>query len=205
MFKNNWHLVSPQLSCPVFCCAVCVFIPQSSPTLLDPWDCIPPGSSVHGMGSPSKNTGVGCPFVLQGIFLTQGLSPGLPHCRETLPTEPPRKPVLFISFKNSSSGDKGLQCSVHTPRSLPCHPCQIRKRHYCRGIGARKHEQILSGPKSPVRSVRKCGVMTSTWLEHATFWSGVRRATIAPRGHESYLTFDPLRLLSPAHPGHFLE
>ena len=25
--------------------------------------------------------------------------------------------------------------------------------------------------------------LTSTWFEHATFWSGVRRATIAPRSH----------------------
>ena len=33
-------------------------------------DCSPPGSSVHGY-FPSKNTGVGCHFLLQGIFLTQ--------------------------------------------------------------------------------------------------------------------------------------
>ena len=32
----------------------------------------------------SKRTGVGCHFLLQGIFLTQGLNPGLPHCRQTL-------------------------------------------------------------------------------------------------------------------------
>ena len=38
------------------------------------------GSSVLG-DSPGKNTGVGCHFLLQGIFLTQGLNPGLPHCR----------------------------------------------------------------------------------------------------------------------------
>ena len=25
--------------------------------------------------------------------------------------------------------------------------------------------------------------MTPTWFEHATFWSGVRRATVAPRSH----------------------
>ena len=25
-----------------------------------------------------------CHFLLQGIFLTQGLNPGLPHCRQTL-------------------------------------------------------------------------------------------------------------------------
>ena len=40
--------------------------------LLCPWD------------FPSKSTGVGCHFLLQGIFLTQGLNPGLPHCRQTL-------------------------------------------------------------------------------------------------------------------------
>ena len=33
---------------------------------------------------PGKSTGVGCHFRLQGIFLTQGLNPGLPHCRQTL-------------------------------------------------------------------------------------------------------------------------
>ena len=31
-----------------------------------------------------KSTGVGCQFLLQGIFPTQGLNPGLPHCRQTL-------------------------------------------------------------------------------------------------------------------------
>ena len=42
-----------------------------------------PGSSVHG-DSPGKNTGVGCHALLQGIFPTQGLNPGLPHCRQIL-------------------------------------------------------------------------------------------------------------------------
>ena len=39
----------------------------------------PPGSSVHG-DSSGKNTGVGCHALLQEIFPTQGLNPGLPHC-----------------------------------------------------------------------------------------------------------------------------
>ena len=34
--------------------------------------------------SPGKNTGVGCHFLLQGIFPTKGANPGLPHCRQTL-------------------------------------------------------------------------------------------------------------------------
>ena len=33
---------------------------------------------------PGKNTGVGCHFLLQGIFPTQGLNPGLLHCRQIL-------------------------------------------------------------------------------------------------------------------------
>ena len=63
-------------------CAGCLF-DQSSLTLGDPMDCSPPGSSVHG-DSPGKNTGVGCHFLLQGIFLTQGSNPGLPHCMQIL-------------------------------------------------------------------------------------------------------------------------
>ena len=51
---------------------------QSCPTLCDPMDCSLPGSSLHGI-FPGKNTGVGCHFLLQGIFLSQGLSPHLLH------------------------------------------------------------------------------------------------------------------------------
>ena len=40
--------------------------------LLGPWD------------FPDMNTGVGCYSLLQGIFLTQGLNPGLPHCKQML-------------------------------------------------------------------------------------------------------------------------
>ena len=49
----------------------------------DPMDCSLPGFSVHGIFQ-SGNTGVGCHFLLQEIFPTQGLNPGLPHCRQML-------------------------------------------------------------------------------------------------------------------------
>ena len=46
---------------------------RRQPTRLPrPWD------------SPGKNTGVGCHFLLQGIFLTQGSNPGLLHWRQML-------------------------------------------------------------------------------------------------------------------------
>ena len=43
--------------------------------------------------SPGKHTGVSCHFLLQGIFLTQGSNPGLLHCKQILPFEPPGKPI----------------------------------------------------------------------------------------------------------------
>ena len=55
-------------------------VAQSCLTLCDPMDCSPQVSSVHG-DPPGKNTGVGCHALLQGIFRTQGLNPGLPHWR----------------------------------------------------------------------------------------------------------------------------
>ena len=53
------------------CCAMSL-----QPCPCDPMDCSPPGSSVHG-ASPGRNTGVGCHALLQGIFQTQALNPGL--------------------------------------------------------------------------------------------------------------------------------
>ena len=58
-------------------------VAQLCPTLCDPVDCSPPGSSVHGI-LPCKSTGVSCYFLLQEIFPTQRSNPDLPHCRQTL-------------------------------------------------------------------------------------------------------------------------
>ena len=45
----------------------------------------PDSLQLHGLhspwNSPGQNTGVGSQSLLQGIFSTQGLNPGLPHCR----------------------------------------------------------------------------------------------------------------------------
>ena len=58
-----------------------LLVPKSRPTLCDPMDCSPPGSSVHG-DSPGKNTGVGYHALLQRTLLTQGLKLGPLHCRQ---------------------------------------------------------------------------------------------------------------------------
>ena len=51
-------------------------VTQSCPTLCDPVDCSPPGTSVH-RDSPGKNTGVGCHDFLQKIFLLGFPNPGI--------------------------------------------------------------------------------------------------------------------------------
>ena len=71
--------------CVCVCVHVCVhavlcLVAQSCLTLCDPMNYSAPGSPVHG-DSPGKNTAVGCHALLQGIFPTHRLNPGLPHCR----------------------------------------------------------------------------------------------------------------------------
>ena len=53
----------------------------------------------HGLyspwNSPGQNTGVGILSLLQGLFLTQGLNPGLPRCRQIL-YQPIHKGINFL-------------------------------------------------------------------------------------------------------------
>ena len=69
-----WYLLSA--APPDLECGITPLGPPapSQPPLLVPWD------------FPGKNTGVGCHFLLQGIFpsSTQGSNLGLLHCRQTL-------------------------------------------------------------------------------------------------------------------------
>ena len=58
-------------------------VTQSCLTLCDAMECSLLGSSIHGI-FPGKDTGMSCHFLLQGIFPTQELNPGLPQCRQML-------------------------------------------------------------------------------------------------------------------------
>ena len=76
LFPEGCPLLS--LLCVCVCVCVCL-VTQSCPTLCDPMNCSLPGSSIHG-DSPGKNSWLSCHALLQGIFPTQGLNPGLPRC-----------------------------------------------------------------------------------------------------------------------------
>ena len=83
------HSRSHDVTCKMLSCF-------SHVQLCDPMDHSPPGSSVHGILSPGKNTGMSCHALLQGIFLTQGSNPCLLcllHWQAgPLPLAPPGKP-----------------------------------------------------------------------------------------------------------------
>ena len=57
------------------------FAAKSCLTLLQPHG-LQPARLLCPWDFPSQNTGVGCHFLLQGIFPTQRLNPGLLHCRQ---------------------------------------------------------------------------------------------------------------------------
>ena len=75
--------------------------------------------------SPGKNTRVGCYSLLQGIFLTQGSNPGLPHCKvDSLPSEPPGN-KLKVVIKKSATGLR--TCHDHEATSVKI---QQQKNHF---------------------------------------------------------------------------
>ena len=65
---------------------------------------------LHGLyspwNSPGQDAGVGSLSLLQGIFPTQGLKPGLPHCRWVLTDENPS--FLSLSLTDEKTGIKEI-------------------------------------------------------------------------------------------------
>ena len=120
-------------------CSVLCLVTHSCPTLCNPLDCILPDSSAHGH-SPGKNTGMGWHVLLQRIFPTQGLNPGLLHCRWILYCLSHQgSPINMINILNSfqenvccmpgSMMDPELQRWVRQGRcpsaTETCQPCWL--------------------------------------------------------------------------------
>ena len=68
-------------ACACACACVCVSLNRVQ-LFATPWTV--PARLLCPWNSPSKNTAVGSQYLLQGIFPTQGLNPGLPHFRQIL-------------------------------------------------------------------------------------------------------------------------
>ena len=77
-----------------------VLVAQSCPTLCNPTDNSLPGSSAKGFSRQEYWSG--SHTLLQGIFPTQGLNPGLPHCRQILYHLSYREDTLFTIYPSKS-------------------------------------------------------------------------------------------------------
>ena len=105
---------------------------------------------------PGKSTGVGCHFLFQRIFPTQGSNPGLPHCRQTL---------YQLSHQGSRRENRGgYQGSFITP--------QVRKI-----AGAGSLYEWTHCPSFPIHSVKSCSKSASdtegvVCLHFVSCWTG---------------------------------
>ena len=115
-----------------------------STRLLCPWD------------FPGKNTSVGCHLLLQGIFLTQGLNPGVLHCRRIL-----YQLIHQGSLKGAPQGTKilstliwslGTQMQAYVTNAVKM--CILYSKHQIRSVAQscptlRPHELQHARPPCP--------------------------------------------------------
>ena len=87
-----------------------MLVGQSCPTLCDPVDCSPPGSSVHEIFH-------GLPFPSPGDLPNPGIEPGSPGLQaDSLPTELQGKPLLAAT--SCTFGDGGDTIQLRTVTTL---------------------------------------------------------------------------------------
>ena len=114
---------------------------------------------------PGKNTGVGCHFFLQGIFLTQESNPCLLHCRWILYCWATREAPnlhLYVSFFSSVSSIQPLICvwlfvtpmNCSTPGFPVYHQLsELAQSHVHQVCDAIQPSHPLSSPSSPAFSL----------------------------------------------------
>ena len=83
---------------------------------------------------PGKSTGVGCHFLLQGIFPTKGLDPGLWHCRH----------MLYHLSHQRSLQSNGRAKPVNTQLEISVKRVLLKKRNYIQKVIKGKWETYNS-------------------------------------------------------------
>ena len=107
--EGGWSIgpCSPQLCTLAGCVCVCTHVLGRVPLFVILW-------TVARQAPLSKKTGLGCHFLLQGVFLTQGSNLGLLHCMQPLypcaAWEAQR--VMYICFSNFTPWTVGLLCGL---------------------------------------------------------------------------------------------
>ena len=122
------------------CC--CCLVTKLSLTLLGPHG-LRPTRLLCPWDFPGKTTGVGCYFLLQGIFLTRGWNSHLPHWRvDSFTTESPEK---TITEDKSTSSLHNLFTYLGSPPLTPLYPIPSNLEiTVCRDRSACDNEHLQS-------------------------------------------------------------
>ena len=117
--------------------------------------------------SPGKNTGVGCRSLLQGIFPTQGLNLGLPHCRQ----------ILYLL--NGPSGVEWVKGCIEGGRSVLLPPsCPPHGTEHCLCQAELVLREFIStGVSGKQAGHSMCPLFSPSWLRapHGADASGTER------------------------------
>ena len=120
LLNLQFHQSKPSSSVCGVCVCVCA---QSCLTLCDPME---PTSILCPWDFPDKNTGVGCHFLLQGIFPIQGSNLNLLHLLHwqvgSLPLVPPGKPGIGNS-----------EYQIQSDGSISIFPTRTCNNHFAQG------------------------------------------------------------------------
>ena len=159
---------------------------QSCPIFCDPIGCRLPGSSVHG-DSPGKNTGVGCHFLLLGIFPTQGLNLCLLHWQaDSLSQGPPFLIPISKYLQGGSVLYVSREARATVPRTCVC---------VCVCAQLLSHTWLFAIPWAIA-----CQAPLSMEFFRQEYWSGL---PFLPLGELPDPGFEPTSPASPALAGRF--
>ena len=128
-----WQLVRVHPRWPAHtCCYSRCLVTRSCPTLLQP-HVEHPDRLLCPRDSPGKNTRVGCPVLLQRIFLTQGSNPGLLRWRAG---------SLPLSHLGSSGYRRCLAVSGHIPAFITYYQPRQQKQWFSMGPACPSREHF---------------------------------------------------------------
>ena len=140
---SSWSLCSNERS---------VLVAQSCPTLCDPIDCSPPGSSVHGI--PQARILEWLPFPSPGDLPDSGSKSGSPTLQaDYLPSEPPEKPMKITvrTLNWSKLWTRRSKKDQKTPQTATSEELRV-KIGYCAcplHTPTKEVKKHLSHPSSP--------------------------------------------------------
>ena len=142
-------------------------------------DCSPLGSAIYGI-FPSKNTGVGCHALLQGIFLTQRLNPHLLNCRQI--------PYLWATRETHIIHQRNIKINRRDYLEIKPHWKQGHRPESCLLSGFRLQEEVSLHCRKRRKALPSASLMD--WIpepqgERQQIWSF--RGTAKSRSKPSYL------------------